>query len=172
MSDASGIVRILLEAAALFGGCLLLHVIIWRVRRPESYRVWLPLLAAIFLAAGPMVEWRLTTTHETAALLAVLLLHASMSCVYIIGYTLLSSFSPSIEILKLLARTPGGLRREEIRLPYLDTALGGNRVVTLVQDGMIHADGDRVSLGSSGRLLANLALLYRHAIGLPDGAGG
>ena len=72
----------------------------------------------------------------------------------------------------MLERSPSGLRREDIRLPYLDVALGGNRVVTLVHDGMIHADGDRVRLGSSGRLLAALVLFYRHTIGLPDGSGG
>jgi hypothetical protein len=165
-------VQVLIETAALFAGCLVLQVVIWRVRRPVTYRVWLPLLVAIFLAAGPMAEWRLTRTDATSGLLAVLLLHGAMSSVYIIGYTLLASFSPSIEILKLLERAPSGLRREDIRLPYLDTALGGNRVVTLVNDGMIHAEGDRVSLGSSGRMLANLALVYRHAIGMPDGAGG
>ena len=172
MSGVTGIVAVLIEAAALFGGCLALHVVIWRVRRPESYRVWLPLLVAIFLVAGPLVEWKVTTTSATSELLAVLLLHAALSSVYIIGYTLISSFSPSIEILKLLDRTPSGLRREDIKLPYLDAALGGNRVVTLVHDGMIQADGDRVSLGSSGRLLASLVLFYRHTIGLPDGVGG
>ena len=171
MSAVTGMVAVLVEAAALFAGCLVLHVIIWRVRRPESYRVWLPLLVAIFLVAGPILEWKLTR-GTTSELLAVLLLHASLSCVYIIGYTLISSFSPSIEILKLLDSAPSGLRREDIKLPYLDAALGGNRVVTLVHDGMIQADGDRVSLGSSGRLLATLVLFYRHTIGLPDGVGG
>ncbi len=164
--------EVLVEAGALFTCCLALHVVIWRVRRPETYRVWLPLLVTIFLVAGPAAEWTLTRLTTRAELLAVLLLHGAVSCVYIIGYTLLSSFSPSIEILRLLERTPSGLRREEICLPYLDTALGGNRVVTLVQDGMIHAHGDRVRLGSGGRLLATLVLFYRHAIGLPDGAGG
>ena len=53
-------IDVLVEAAAVFGGCLVLHVIIWRVRRPESYRVWLPLLVAIFLVAGPLAEWTWT----------------------------------------------------------------------------------------------------------------
>ena len=165
-------IEVLVEAAALFAGCLVLHVIIWRVRRPESYRVWLPMLVAIFLVAGPAAEWTWTRTRAMGELLAVLLLHGALSSVYIIGYTLLSSFSPSIEILRLLDRSPSGLRREEIKLPYLDTALGGNRVETLVRDGMIQARGDRVTLGSGGRVLATLVLFYRHTIGLPDGVGG
>jgi hypothetical protein len=166
------VIEVLVEAAALFAGCLLLHVIIWRVRRPESYRVWLPLLVVIFLVAGPAAEFTWTRTGARGELLAVLLLHGALSSVYIIGYTLLSSFSPSIEILRLLDRTPSGLRREDIRLPYLDTALGGNRVETLVRDGMIQSRGEYVTLGAGGRLLATLVLFYRHTIGLPDGVGG
>jgi len=165
-------VEVLVEAAALLAGCLALQIVIWRVRRPVSYRAWLPLLVGIFLVAGPLAEWRLTRTTAVPELLAVLLLHGAASCVYIIGYTLLSSFSPSIEILKLLDAAPAGLQRDAIRVPYLDTALGGNRVVTLVGDGMIRADGDRVRLGPRGQVLAGLVLLYRHTIGLPDGAGG
>jgi hypothetical protein len=168
----SGICAVVVEAAGLFASCLILHVIVWRVRRPTSYRHWLPLLTGLFLIAGPLVAWWLTSGQATAARVAVLFLHASVSAVYIIGYTLVSAFSPSIEILKLLDRTPGGLARAQIQLPYLDAALGGNRVLTLVDDGVIEADGDRVRLGSRGRTLASLALWYRHAIGLPDGAGG
>ena len=164
--------EVLLEAVVLFAACLVVHVVIWRVRRPDSYRVWLPALVTIFLVAGPIAEWTLTRTTTVVELAAGLLLHGAVSSVYIIGYTLLSSFSPSIEILRVLERSRSGLRRDEIRLQYLDTALGGNRVVTLVHDGMIHADGDWVRLGSTGRLLATLVLFYRHTIGLPDGAGG
>ncbi|HVZ23093.1 MAG TPA: hypothetical protein VG871_18600 [Vicinamibacterales bacterium] len=168
----SGIAEVVVEAAALFAACLAVHVVIWRVRRPGTYRVWLPLLAGIFLVAGPAAEWTLTRTAATPDLLAVLLMHGALSSVYIIGYTLISAFSPSIEILKLLERSPAGLRREEIQLPYLQTALGGNRVVNLVNDGLIEAAGSRVSLGAGGRVLAGLVLFYRHTIGLPDGAGG
>jgi hypothetical protein len=168
----SGICAVLAQSAALFTACLSLHVAVWRVRRPTGYRQWLPLLAGLFLVVGPAVAWRLTANDPLAERVAVLLLHASVSTVYIIGYTLVSAFSPSIEILKLLDRAPGGLPRAGIHLPYLNTAIGGNRVLTLVDDGIIHADGDRVRLGPRGQTLASLALFYRHAIGLPDGTGG
>jgi hypothetical protein len=168
----TGICAVLAESAGLFAACLTLHVLVWRVRRPTSYRQWLPLLAGLFLVVGPAVAWQLMAADPLAERVAVLLLHASVSAVYIIGYTLVSAFSPSIEILKLLDRTPGGLPRTGVQLPYLDSALGGNRVLTLVSDGIIQADGDRVRLGPRGQTLASLVLFYRHAIGLPDGAGG
>ena len=55
----SGICAVLAESAALFAACLTLHVMVWRVRRPTSYRQWLPMLAALFLVVGPAVAWRL-----------------------------------------------------------------------------------------------------------------
>jgi hypothetical protein len=172
---------VLIESAAVFALCTAIQVLIWRIRRPERYHQWLPALVAIFLVAGPSAAWWLVARGLVAGSrsfgplaewVAVLLLHGSASAVYIIGYTLVSAFSPSIEILKLLERTSGGLTRADIQLPFLDSALGGNRVVTLVADGMVRADGDRVRLGPRGQTLASLVLFYRHAIGLPDRAGG
>src|SRR5438034_11799614 len=102
---------ILLDAVALFALCLSVHVVWWRLRRPTAYRQWLPALVAIFLVAGPVAGWvmiqsgalaidapRLDAVTEWAA---TILLHGAASSVYIIGYTLVSAFSPSIEILKL-----------------------------------------------------------------------
>lgn len=173
---------ILLDASALFALCLCVHVVWWRIRRPTAYREWLPALVAIFLGVGPAAAWfairsgapavdvpRLDPAIEWAA---TLLLHGAASAVYIIGYTLVSAFSPSIEILKLLERTPGGVPRAAIDLPYLRTALGSDRVSNLLAGDLIRADGDRVTLAPQAHALTRLVLFYRHAIGLPDGAGG
>jgi hypothetical protein len=173
---------ILFEAAAIFVGCLAVHVAIWRIRRPVSYRAWLPLLVLIFLVAGPAVGWWLVGARVLMAAearpdrivewAAVLLLHGSASTVYIIGYTLLSAFSPSIEIMKRLEQAPGGLAREEIDVPFLRTTIGGERVINLLEDGLLVAEGDAVKLSSRASTLAGITMLYRHVIGLPDGTGG
>lgn len=173
---------ILVESAGAFLACLVLHVMVWRVRRPASYRAWLPSLTFIFLVAGPALAWwaidrravdfgeaRPDRLTEWAA---VVLLHGAAASVYIIGYTLLSAFSPSIEILKRIDQAPGGLARDAIDVPFLRTAIGGDRVKNLVADGLLEADGDAVRLGPRAQTLARIALVYRRAIGLPDGAGG
>lgn len=173
---------ILFEAVATFVTCLAAHVLIWRIRRPVTYRAWLPLLIAIFLVAGPALAWWLVRGRiimpadprpdfltEWAA---TLLLHGSASAVYIIGYTLLSAFSPSIEIMKRLATAVDGLAHGDIDVPFLRTTIGGERVTNLLEDGLLIADGDVVRLGPRAVMLARTALWYRHAIGLPDGSGG
>lgn len=178
----TAICAILLDAAAVFLACLIVHVVWWRVRRPVAYRQWVPALAVVFLLFGPALAWSLLRMEPLRALvspaetvtawLAVMLLHLSASLVYIIGYTLVSAFSPSVEILKLIDRTPAGLTRAEIDLPFLREALGGNRVDNLLAGGMVCADGDDVRLGPRATTLTRLVLFYRHAIGLPDGTGG
>lgn len=169
----TAICRILLDAVGVFAACLLLHVAWWRIHRPLAYRQWVPALAIIFLIVGPLLAWIPLRGHGAwMNWLAVMLLHVSASAVYILGYTLVSAFSPSVELLKLLARTPGGLLRSEVDLPFLRIALGGNRVDNLLASGMVCADGDDVRLGRRATTLTELVLLYRHLIGLPDGTGG
>jgi len=50
---------VLVAAVEVFAWSLAIHVIVWRIHRPESYRAWLPVLIVIFgpLAAG--VAWLL-----------------------------------------------------------------------------------------------------------------
>src|SRR5260221_7285935 len=114
---------ILLVAIAVFGICLFAHVAMWRIYRPSAYRQWLPALVVIFLGLGPTVAWFLIRSGALAigspvdpltAWVAALLLHGAASAVYIIGYTLVSAFSPSVEILKLLERSPDGLPRADV----------------------------------------------------------
>lgn len=173
---------ILIEGFVLFAACLSLHVGWWRIHRPASYRLWLPLLVAIFLGVGPWLGWVMVHRRLLAVdavrpdpateWAAVMLLHSAASGVYIIGYTLVSAFSPSVEILKVLERTPAGLSRAEVDLPFLRRALSGDRVGNLLAGGLIRTDGGRVHLAPTARALTALVLCYRHLVGLPDGAGG
>ncbi len=155
---------------AVFLLSLGLHVIVWRIRRPESYRAWLPALVVIFGPVAAAVAWALMPTPLDAA--ALLLLHGSLAAVYVIGYTLISAFSPSVELLKLLDRTPAGVPPASLRLPFLAGALTGDRVENLAAAGLVTQAGHRLELGPRGVWLTRIVLAYRHAIGLRDGGGG
>jgi len=141
------------DAFGLFLMSLVLHVVAWRIRRPESYRAWL-------LAPSPL---------DAAA---VLLLHGSISTVYVIGYTLISAFSPSVELLKLLDRTPGGVPIAELQLPFVAGGLTTERIDNLTAAELVRRTGPSVTLGEKGVWLSRMVLVYRHAIGLPDSGGG
>jgi len=160
----------LIGGLALFIVSLALHVIVWRIRRPVSYRAWLPALAVIFGPVAAAFAWLMVATPLQLA--AVLLLHGSLAAVYVIGYTLLSAFSPSLELLKLLDRSPAGVPVASLRLPFLAGALTGDRIDNLTAAGLVQRDGVRLALGPRGERLTRLVLWYRHAIGLRDGGGG
>ena len=160
----------LIGGLALFTLSLALHVIVWRVRRPVSYRAWLPSLAVVFGPVAAAIAWFTVATRLELA--AVLLLHGSLAAVYMIGYTLLTAFSPSLELLKLLDRAPAGVPTSSLRLPFLAGALTGDRVDNLTAAGLVRQEGTRLSLGPRGVRLTGLVLWYRHVIGLRDGGGG
>jgi hypothetical protein len=161
---------VLVASVVVFACSLAIHVIVWRIRRPESYRAWLTTLVVIFGPVGAGIAWLLVPTWLDEA--AVLLLHGTLSAVYVIGYTLVSAFSPSVELLKLLDRTPEGISTSSLRLPFLAGALTGDRIDNLTAAGLVRRAGARLELGRQGVRLTRLVLLYRHAIGLPDGEGG
>jgi hypothetical protein len=160
----------LISGLVLFLLSLALHVIVWRVRRPESYRAWLPTLAVIFGPLAAAIAWFIAPTPLDVA--ALLLLHGSLAAVYVIGYTLVSAFSPSVELMKLLDRTPAGIPISSLRLPFSAGVLIDDRIDNLAASGLVRRSGSRLELGPRGARLTRLVLLYRRAIGLRDGEGG
>jgi hypothetical protein len=154
----------------LFAGGLVLHVLAWRLWRPTSYRVWVPLLAVIFGPIATAVAW--FVVPGPVELAAALLLHYSLSAAYVIGYTLISAFSPSVEMLKLIDRSGGSLPVAALNLPFLAGALTDERIRNLEQAGLVTIDRGDLVLGDKGRRMTSIMLLYRRAIGLRDGGGG
>ena len=161
---------VVIDGLALFLFSLALHVIVWRVRRPESYRLWLPALAVIFGLVPAAIAWFVAPTPLDLA--ALLLLHGSLAAVYLIGYTLVSAFSPSVELLKLLDRAAEGVPISELQLPFVAGGLTIDRIDNLTAAGFVQQTGQRLDLGPRGVWLTRLVLMYRHAIGLPDSGGG
>jgi hypothetical protein len=155
---------------ALFFLSLAIHVIVWRVRRPESFRAWVPALAVIFGVVPAAIAWLVAPTMLDFA--ALLLLQGSLSVVYGIGYTLVSAFSPSVELLKLLDRAPDGVPMAALQLPFVAGGLTTERIENLAASGFVRQTGQRLDLCPRGAWLTRLVLIYRHAIGLPDSGGG
>jgi hypothetical protein len=161
---------VVIDGFALFLFSLAVHVIVWRIRRPESFRAWLPALAVIFGLLPAAIAWLVAPTPLEVA--AVLLLQGSLAIVYIIGYTLVSAFSPSVELLKLLDRAADGVPISELQLPFVAGGLTTERIDNLAASGFVRQTGPRLGLCPRGVWITRLMLMYRHAIGLPDRGGG
>jgi len=169
------ITHILVYGLSLFAICYLLHLIIWRIRRPTAYPIWLPaiffvlpLLTAIFiLAANLSVD---LPSPRFIRLLAIFLLHASLSSAYIVFYSGLIAFSPSLAILEAIDQSmPSGLHYEELFLPWFNHKnLAGLRIENLIAAQMLVETQNLLCLTAKGRLVAWCFRLYRRSIGLPE----
>lgn len=183
MSAGADVGAIVIQGVAVFAFCIAVHIGLWRVQAQPTFHQWLPKLLLIFFAAGSALAFWLTLQSHPAAgsaatshgamlhFAAVFLIYGPLAMVYTIGYTLISAFSPSIELLKFLDAHPGA-RIDQVDLPYLRTIVGGDRVRNLIVEGMLDARGEHLALGPRSRLLVTLFLVYRRVIGLPDGSGG
>lgn len=166
----------------LFLACQVIHIVIWRLKQPSGYMTWFPILFAIFVplaALGAYGLVHLITISDTEVASpwlewsAIFLFQIVLSLVYIIGYTAVSAFSPSMEIVKALDRAPAGLPRHQLATPFFEeTALSDARINNLIEADLIREEKGVLYLARRGRPLTQLVLFYRHLIGLPDGGGG
>jgi hypothetical protein len=176
------VTALLAKASLTFLATVCLHVLVWRIRRPVAYAVWVPALLAIFVLGGGAVAAVLVRAlpmpgdtfigSPSTQWAAIMMLQASVGVVYTFGYTLLLVGSPSLELLCRLKRSARGLLRSEIDLPLGNNAMIGPRVENLVQSGYIEGNQQLLRLTSKGRRLTGCVLVYRRTIGLPDGGGG
>ena len=118
----------LLGGLGLFTLCQLAHIIIWRIRVPAAYPLWL-LGTFVALPTLGLCGWILWLGAAGGAPLAADLLsrvfgayvlHGALSGVYAIAYPGVIHFSPTVEIAKAIAASePQGVTANELKLPWL-----------------------------------------------------
>jgi hypothetical protein len=164
---------VLYHAFELFGFCLGIHFFVWRAVpvRNQGFR-----LALIFSLGGALLLGILVAASggfrplDRPAWGLALLLHFSLSAVYMCLYTGLESFSPSIGIAKRVeANMPRGLSRGELAPPWFtEEKLSGARRENLLATGFIRACGGLLQLTPRGRVIARCFWIFRRFLGLPD----
>ena len=157
-----------------------LHVVIWRFLpiRNQASR-----LAVIFVALPAVIvtlcltalsSWRVIPQWPWAIWCLVYLLDLSLSLSYMLLFTAITGFSPSIAILERVEENmPAGLPREELA-PYWFTheRLAGARHDSLVSHRLVSDSGGILQIEPRGRFIAQCFLIFRRFLGLPDLAGG
>jgi len=170
---------ILYRGVALFCCCLAIHIFIWRIWRIRSEGLWLALIflvaPAIILATylGFSVGWT-DARIEWPPLGLIYLLHCAVSVSYMLLYTGIANFSPSIAILQRVASSmPTGLERDQLAPDWFtDALLTGGRNENLKNLGLVSESGGSLQLQPGGRFIAFCFLVFRRLLGLPDVADG
>ena len=156
----------------------IVHVLIWRTFSPKAYPIWLPVIfigtpVAIFIILHILVFIRLIGLDLNDAFYLTIgssfIMHISLSAMYIHMYPGIIFFSPSLEVIKLLAERKGtGLSIEEIDLPVLsESNTIDMRINHLIKSGMIAENSNQLFLTKIGYSVAKSFYLYRRMLGLP-----
>lgn len=155
-----------------FTACLLLHVLIWRVRKPRDHAGTLLAIFLLPLIALPSMAGWFGFTASPLEWAAIFLLHAAMSMAYIQIYPASQADSPSLKVMALVFQAmPKGLTAGEIAAQFDPCRLFHDRLDDLAAVGHIKREGEKVFLTSRGRLLILPFVWLRRMIGLPWGQG-
>jgi hypothetical protein len=151
----------------------LVHLLIWRLRKPKSPLKALLLillaviglgLAALYFADGIIGRIGLLRISGPAAYLHVALASISMALGYMVSYTLIEWDSPTLTIVTMIAQAgKNGLAEAELgtladRLSFIHS-----RIQTLVRDNvMVEKDGRFII--SPGRHMFYRFVLFYHRV--------
>jgi hypothetical protein len=173
---------ILCYGLGLFIFSIAAQILIWRSFPVKNQPVRLAIIfvalpactVAIWLAISSSGASVLPRMSWPAWCLAYLL-DLSVSISYMLLYTAVASFSPSIAILERVEEVmPAGLPREQlVPLWFTDQNLSAARHENLLDSRLVTNNiRGELSLEPRGRFIARCFLVYRRFLGLPDLAKG
>jgi predicted transcriptional regulator len=161
-------------AFGMFAASWFVHFVIWHIRRPVAYPVWLPLifsLTPLSLIGISMFFFPGDLLGPAAAILAFSSpLYAVFSACYMGGYAGIIEYSPSAEILKAVrSRMPQGMPADNLEVETLtEEALTGKRIRHLVHSGCATMENGEIRLTPKGRRFMAMNLFYRKLLLLKD----
>jgi len=163
----------------VFGILVVIHLMMWRIRRPSGQYVGLMLLSGIigsvfigfFLWAGrfhPKLSLLLPTT--LFELFSFLSLYAVLVLAHISTYSAIQADSPTFSILLLVHQTGGsGITRQELESILGDELLVVPRLNDLVSGGLAKIEGARYVIQPRGIMMARPHIYFRGFLKLEKG---
>ena len=94
-----------------------------------------------------------------------------LSCVYIQTFPVLKEDIPSFRILRIIANNKKGVSEKEIIKLMGTTDLFNIKLTELEEDNLLKKENSKITLTNSGRILANIFIIYRKLLGLGRGDG-
>jgi len=159
------------EFALLFV-CFLVHIVLWRWRRPRNHGAALGVIFLLPLVVATLfLMIFLQTSSFPENLFSILLLHLSVSSAYILTYPALEGLSPSLLCLLLIGKERTGLTAKELRLRFDETILREQKMQDLLDSGLILESEGKVCVTERGKRFVRPFLLLRRLLGLPLGQG-
>jgi len=156
---------VLLAGSGCFLAALVLHIVIWRTRRPSREMFW---LVVIFLIV-PVVPM-LLLFRSGSGVIAAIIFHWALSLAYIMTYPPIQAGCPSLKIILAVDKAgEPGLSLKEIEEIFSQDTLFFDRFDDLISDGLIAWKYDTWGISATGRWLTRFFSAYRRLLKLPLG---
>lgn len=165
----------LMLGIVIFIAVLVLHIMIWRIKKPKNEMIFLlflfvilPFLVFIFLFLVNIFK----NFTDNNLLFSVFLLYFSLSCAYIQTYPAARANAPSLQIVYFIYKSgKNGLSEEEIINKFNLNNLVYERVEDLIKENFVRQQDNTILLTKKGKVLADIFWLYRKLYGLEFGQG-
>ncbi len=144
------------------------HVVLWRVRRPVAQRRALLRIFGVFFAA--LLAAAFLGLLAPLEILHVAVCYVPLSLSYIALYSAIEADSPSLTMVKFVAAAgPEGRRAEEFEKIITDDGLVGARLRAMEDEGMVHREGDILSITPKGLGMARVFSMAARMLNLRTG---
>lgn len=160
----------------------IIHIAVWRLKRPQHYLIWFSIWwlfvpgAVLFIALVvlPLVDGRALDVDAIGFWLAAYIGYLAFCGAYVHLFPAISTSSPSLEILWTLSRLPNRISpANEMRVP---TGTGDKmlhrRLDNEIMNGFIRADGEQLSVTARAKPFVCLVSGFRRWIGIHDDVAG
>ncbi|MEI8175837.1 MAG: hypothetical protein WCG78_03110 [Candidatus Omnitrophota bacterium] len=156
---------ILAHGVVLFGISMVVHVLLWRFRRPRRQA-----FALFFIFLAPVAAG-LIFFHTAVDILASVFAGA-LSCAYILTYPAAQAVSPSLKLLLVIgAAGKDGIGADDLATRFDEKELFDRRLEDLTDEKLIVATVRGFTLTPGGFFLVRNFMTMRRLLGLPMGRG-
>ncbi|MFH1442347.1 MAG: hypothetical protein ABIH18_09965 [Candidatus Omnitrophota bacterium] len=162
----------------LFIIAFMLHILIWRVKRPNNTAKALIILFNSILISGIIILLWLAYNYPDLSILPrdfisyayIILLFFSLFAVYILSYPAIEADSPSLVITTRIAQAgKAGLSYEEIKELLRDDLLVEPRLKDLINARLIDLNNSIYKINAKGVFFIQPFIIYRNFLGLGKG---
>jgi len=163
--------KALIYGTAFFLAMFVLHVAIWRIKKPSAeiifvFSIFLFFPAIVFLFV--FIE----NLGEKSLLMTSFLLYISLACAYIQTYPAAQANAPSLQIVYFIYKAgKNGLCEKEIVDNFDNQILVFNRMKDLFKENFIYQKENKIFLTFKGKIFIDFFRFYRKILGLKAGQG-
>jgi hypothetical protein len=157
--------HVLLTGISLLGSTFLVHLLLWRIRLPQSHTM---ALLGVFTFT-PLILYLLVRPAWTWELLHIALFYTSCTLVYINLYSLIEEESPTLSIIARIKTAPDGCTKEDLQKLFVDKNPLERRIGAMLSSGLLLRNNLSYTLTSKGQAIARIFTIAARIIGLKQG---